>query len=280
MKDLAVADSRISRAGDIITELEHSDLRDESPVFLHCATYAPGRAGGLVRHVAADATAGELSSILPPDGHDFLKGSCVALVSADHLIFCGDNMKPEALRYFLHELAKARGRPAYETTYDFAPVANKEVLRQVQSVGVKSIGIDATLDEFDPTGQLFETIGGNLKNEVLNALRGIWEKDPKFSHLRDEDFHNVNAKIILTLDKRHSKGVTQEAFDDAAQRTLDSQEPGFYLRTRDDAVISYSSIKLVKTVELPVQHETIDYQEAWSAMEIYFDDLRSRGYLA
>ena len=189
-------------------------------------------------------------------------------------------MKPEALRYFLHELAKAKDRPAPETTYDFAPVANKEVLRQVQSVGVKSIGIDATLDEYDPGGQLFETIGGKLKNEVLNALRSIWEKDPKFAHLRDEDFHNINAKIVLTLDKRHSKGITQEAFDDAAQRTLDSQEPGFYLKTRDDAVISYSSIKLVKPVELPVQHETIDFREAWSAMEIYFDDLRSRGYLA
>jgi len=180
----------------------------------------------------------------PPDGHDFLRGACVALIRDDHLVFCGDGLKPEALRYFLHQIAEKRSRPQNETQYDFAPVANKEVLKKVQSEGVKSIGIDATLDEFEPGGQLFETLGGTLKNDILNALRSLWEKDPKFASLHHEDFHNVNAKVVLTLDKRHAKGVSQEAFDDVAQRTIDSQEPGFYLRTRDNALISYHTVSL------------------------------------
>jgi hypothetical protein len=276
---LAVSDTRVERAGDVVMELEHSELRAGAPVFIHCASYAPGKAGGLVRHVADDATTGELSSVLPPDGHDFLRGACVALISGDHVIFCGDGLKPEALRYFLHRIAEAKGKPATETQYDFAPVANREVLGKVQSEGVKSIGIDATLDEFDPGGQLFETLGGNLKNEILSALRSLWEKDPKFSELHDDDFHNVNAKIILTLDKRHAKGISQQAFDDVAKTALDSQEPGFYLKTRDNSLISYNAIKLIKTVDLAVEHETMEYREAWEAMEIYFDELRSHGYV-
>lgn len=179
----------------------------------------------------------------------------------------------------MHQIAQAKGRPGAETQYDFAPVANREVLKKVQSEGVKSIGIDATLDEFDPGGQLFETLGGTLKNEVISALRSLWEKDPKFAELRDEDFRNVNARILLTLDKRHSKGLTQEAFDAAAQKTLDSQEPGFYLRTRDNARISYETVKLIKSVELSTQHETMEHKEAWASMEIYLDELKSYGYI-
>lgn len=91
---LAVADSQVERAGDVLMELEHSDLRDGAPVFLHCASYAPGRPGALVRHVPKDAVSGELSSVAPPDGHDFLRGVCAALVSDDHVIFCGDGLKP------------------------------------------------------------------------------------------------------------------------------------------------------------------------------------------
>ena len=63
---LAVAETKIERASDVIMELEHSDLRSGSPVFLHCVSYVPGQAGALVRHLPADATAGELASIAPP----------------------------------------------------------------------------------------------------------------------------------------------------------------------------------------------------------------------
>lgn len=276
---LSVNETQVNRAGENVMELEHRELRPGAPVFLHCATYAPGKPGGLVRHVSSETQIGELSSTPPPDGHDFLKGACVALVSGDHAIFCGDNTKAEALRYYLHELAKGKRRPDSETQYDFAAVANKEILKKVQSVGVKSIGIDATLDEYDPGGQLFETLSGNLKNDILNALRGLWEKDEKFADLRDADYHNVNAKIVITLDKRHARGISQASFDDVAQQALDSQEPGFFIKTRDDSTFTYNSIKLGKTVDLPTQHESLDYQEAWSAMEIYFDELTSRGYI-
>lgn len=274
-----VSKSRVTRADNSIVEVRNRRQTTDAPLFVHCVSYMPGRQGSVVPKVDEKASEAPLATVAPPEDSEFLDGSCVALISGDHAIFCGHNMKIEAFRVFLHELARQAGRPLPETQYDFAPVADRALLRKLQAEGVRSIGIDASLDDYDPNEQMFETLYGQVKNRVLDALRSLIEKDSKFSDLKEADYHNINAKIVLSLDKRFISGVSQEDFDKTAQQAINSSEPGFYLRTRDNSIITSSSIKLCKSVDLPNKDESLDHSKAWVAMEEYLDELRTRGYL-
>jgi hypothetical protein len=274
-----VAGSAFERADNSKIEIRHQKSLETQPIFLHMVGYMPGAEGSVVPNVADDADFGPLSSVPPPTNSNFLGGSMALMVIGNDCIFCAENMNINTFRLYLQSISRRLGRPSSEEQFEFVPVPDRDIIKQLDAQDVVSIGLDVTLDEYDTNMNLVESETFTLKQRLLAAIRDFFEKDDQIRQLRDMDLSNVNARISLKLDGRYRSGMNQLDFDRSAREILNDLEPGFYIKTRNGSKISHDSLRLSKSIEVAVANETIDHTSAWLRMEEFHAELVGLGYI-
>lgn len=277
---VSVHGSRIERADGSVLEVRHRRTVDEQPVFVHIVSFVPGAEGSVVPIVAGNVDTGPLATVAPPNDANFLGGSMVAMVTGNHCIFCAENLNINTLRLYLQNMSRRIGRPSKDEQFEFVAVPDREVIKALEAQDVVSIGLDVTLDEYDPNGQLLESETQSIKQRLIATIRDFFERDEEIRQLRELDLSNVNAKIALTIDGRYKSGLSQVDFDKSARQIIDEVEPGFYIRTRSGTKITHNSMKISKTVDIAIANETIDHVSAWLRMEEFHAELTASGYLS
>jgi len=270
--------TRFNRPDNSVIEVRHRFDNSSGAIFLHCVSYVPGAEGSIVPTAVPKSTAGELSTVPPPNDANFLSGSMIAMISGNECLYCGEHIQIQTLSLFIRELFKKINRPNGDGQFEFVNVMDRRLITQINAENVMEIGFNTTLDEYGPDIGLIENQSTDFARRFLSLARGLVESDASLSQLAQDDLKNINAKLSLRLDARVKEGISQEDFDHSAQDVIGDLEPGFYLRLRNGTKITHDNIRLGKTVTIQKRHETIDHAHAWNEMEQYLSHLKATGY--
>lgn len=275
----SVVDSSIKRPDGSVLEVRHRNFNQDGAIFLHLAGYQPGAEGSVVPNVTGGADQGALASVPPPNNANFLGASMVAMIAGNHCLFCSEGATIGTLRYYIQSMSRQIKRPSSDEQFELVPVPNRNVIKQLEAKDVISIGLDVTLDEYDNNESIIETETRSLKQQIIGAVRDVFEKDENIRILREKDLSNVNAKVSLNIDRRKKGGISQSEFDTSARDIMDDLEPGFYLKLKGGTKITHQSMKISKSLPIPNVHEALDHNAAWLVMEEFYTELRANGYI-
>ena len=248
-------------------------------LLLHISTWVPKQRASTVPH-ASDGPSGDLSFHAPDEDWDYLIGDGVMLVAGnDCLMMQGKRLHPATVKQYLHDLLE-RGRelgagidPAV-TDFELLTVVDPQSYRQIQENG----GIRRARLNF---GHYLETSRRFGEGAALPVPARIWQGLLDALGVSDRTRHrireasNVNAQLVLSLDRRRP-GLVPEELTDATQSLLDYG---------DDLTLELASgnrIKKGKMVlrrEVSVEHidDRVNYGHAWELMREYFRDLIQTG---
>src|SRR5690348_3562143 len=97
--------------------------------------------------------------------------------------------------------------------------------------------------------------------------------------LLDQDFSNINAKLVISFNQRRRGIVTQEAFDRVAQVAVEDDDPSIYIKLRSGSRIDHENIKLSRRVDIDAVGTTIDHGETWVKLEEFYAELLAAGQI-
>jgi hypothetical protein len=241
--------------------------------------FTPDAEGSIVPRAAAARPAAPLATTPPPNGTDFLDGALMVLVSGDDCLLCSAGLQIGALRYYVQQLCKKAGFPEQTQRCEFIAVANRDNIKELIESGVQEVGLNTTLDELDIQLTERTTYAKKLRGELGDVMRALFASEPAAAQLIDEDSANINAKFVISFNKRRSGRVTQEQFDQVVEAVADQEDPGIYIKLRSGGRITQDSIKVTERFQFEATGTTIDHKEAWDALAEMHERLSASGLM-
>lgn len=281
----STASTRLKRGDDGTIQIVHRKAKPETkPLLLHITTHYEGEAASIVPRKGGAASI-DLSTAPAPEGHDYLDGDAMVLLSGNDAIICVSNLHEVSVTNYLRRLVSEKGGHAEKSNFDLMKIANKNVIRRLIESGVKAVTLD--VGAFSETFAEVETEAAGRRKNAAAAIgsffRNLVEQDGKA-----EDYYlneNLSASIVVRADIRHGKGAAVRAASEIADNVLDlfdnlPQDEGYQIETTSGITIRPDQIVVREKFRFPAHGKTIEYKAAWSKMEEFYARLLAEGVTA
>ena len=114
--------------------------------------------------------------------------------------------------------------------FELNPVANHEKVEEIIKSGAASVGLNATLDELDIEELEVTKFGDRWRRGLGETIATLFSSDDKMQEIDLTDLSNLNAKLILSFNKRKKGNLTQEEFDQVACEIADEKDRGIFIK--------------------------------------------------
>lgn len=272
-----ISQRRVTLVGHPVLEGRRHQVNPALGVLLHIAAYTPGEHASIVP-TARGAAAADIATTPPPANCEFMDGDIMALVSGNHVILCSSNLHEKKAERYMVEIIDAARIDANASKFGLCKKADVDKVRLIQTQGVRSINLNATL--FDATLEQIErtTVRKKIGGKLMDEIKALVFEDQDAAQL--EEAENLSAQIILKYDSRR-KGCTlgRQSVESLASQMIEDGDDGFTIETLGGETIKGSDITLRKTVSLTKHGKSVYCTDAWRALEQYFYELRDGGLL-
>jgi len=252
---------------------------DSKPLLIHISTHNEGEFASVVPRSSRSVQT-DLGTAPAPDGHDYLDGDAMVMLSGNDVIICVSNLHEKAVANYLRRLVGEKGGLPEKASFDLMKIANKNVIRKLIKSGVKAVTLDvgAFAESFNAIADGGGSRATNAGHAIATFFRTLIEKDGK-----PDDYYldeNLNAAITIRADIRNGKGAAVEAASEAAENVLDLFQEGYQIETTSGITITPDQIVVRERFQFPAHGKTIQYKSAWSKMEEFYARLISEGVTA
>lgn len=272
-----VAQRRVVMPGHPVLECRRHQTQDSLGVLLHIAAYTPGEHVSIVP-TARGTEVSDIATTPPPDNCEFMDGDIMALVSGNHVLLCSSNLHEKKAERYMVEIIDSAKIEANASKFGLCKKADVDKVRLIQSQGVRSINLNATL--FDATLDQIErtTVRKKIGGKLMDEIKALVFEDQGAEQL--EQAENLSAQVILKYDSR-KKGSTlgRQSIEALASQMIEDGDEGFTIETLGGETIKGSDITLRKTVSLAKHGKSVFCSDAWRALEQYYHELRDGGLL-
>ncbi|MDO3378113.1 hypothetical protein [Geoalkalibacter halelectricus] len=272
-----IAQRRVVLPGHPVLECRRHQIQDALGVLLHIAAYTPGEHASVVP-VASGTDPAEITTIPPPDQCEFMDGDIMALVSGNHVLLCSSNLHEKKAERYMNDIIDSAKIDTNASKFSLCKRADIDKVRLIQSQGVRSINLNATL--FDATLDHIErtTVRKRIGGKLMDEIKALVFEDQDVEQL--EQAENLSAQIILKYDSRRKGCVLgRQSIESLANQMLEDGDEGFTIETLGGETIKGSDITLRKTVSLAKHGKSVFCSDAWRALEQYYYELKDAGLL-
>jgi hypothetical protein len=272
-----IAKRRVVIPGHPVLECRRHQTQASLGVLLHIAAYTPGEHASVVPMTSGTQTA-DIATTPPPDKCEFMDGDIMALVAGNHVLLCSSNLHEKKAERYMVEIIEAAKIDANASKFGLCKKADVDKVRLIQSQGVRSINLNATL--FDATLDQIErtTVRKKISGKLMDEIKALVFEDKDAEQL--EQAENLSAQVILKYDSRR-KGCSlgRQSIESLANQMIEDGDEGFTIETLSGETIKGGDITLRKTVSIAKHGKSVFCSEAWRALEQYYYELRDGGLL-
>lgn len=252
--------------------------KETGEIFMHLASYNPGEHTSILRK-KEKVNSAEVDTMAPPKNAEFLDGDLMVLIVGNNVFLCTTHAHEKAAeRYLKFIFAKAKLEDA-STFFSLKKVGNANKLNLIQSQGVKSITIDASI--FDASIDCMErkTVSSKLGGSLMDELKSLALKD--LGQKEIDQAENLSARIVLTFDSRRKKAVLgRDTLTSMAAKIVSEDDDGFTIETVGGETIRQNQITLRKTVKLAKYGKSVYRNDTWKELRQYYNELNAAGNLS
>ncbi|PHS47270.1 MAG: hypothetical protein COB05_09830 [Marinobacter sp.] len=266
-------------AGDVVRIERARNLRGGA-VLVQLTRFVPGEKAPTLQPRANAANDVEEAQA-PPPGKEFKDGDSFFLVNKHDVIFSTHGISKAKSSLYLQKLFVKSGFEEKDAYFDLNPAARLDKLTLIKKHGVRAMELGASA--FDLSMPQKEQ-----KNWFTSAMASAWSEIEaviaKDETMEDQKYREdllVNVEVRLDGNSYASQGAKNSMEHLAEWLLSDSDAPlsEFKIITRDNETISPSDIRLQTRVKVQKQERSVDHNDMWSKMEIYFSDLKKQGLL-
>ncbi len=272
-----VTQRRVAMPGHLVLECRKHQNQASLGVFLHIAAYSPGEHASVVPMTSGTQPA-DVTTTPPPDQCEFMDGDIMALVVGNHVLLCSSNLHEKKAERYMVEVIDAAKIDTNASKFALSKKADVDKVRLIQSQGVKSINLNATL--FDATLDHLErtTVRKRIGGKLMDEIKALILEDQDAAEL--EGAENLSAHVILKYDSRRTDStIGRQSIESLASQMIEDGDDGFTIETLGGEKIKGTDITLRKTVSLPKHGKSVFCGDAWRALEQYYYELRDGGLL-
>ncbi|WP_157132867.1 hypothetical protein [Marinobacter algicola] len=265
--------------GDIV-RIERSRNIKGGAILVQLTRFVPGEKAPTLQPHADSANDAEESQA-PPPGKEFKDGDSFFLVSQHDVIFCSHGISKAKSNLYLQKFFVQAGFEEKVAYFDLNPAAKLDKLKLIKKHGVRSMELGASA--FDLSMPKHEQ-----KNWFTGAMSTAWSEIEaviaKDESMEDQKYREdllVNVEVRLDGNSYASQGA-KNSMEHLAEWLLEDPEAPlseFKIITRDNEAISSSDIRLQTRVKVQKQERSVEHNDMWSKMEVYFSDLKKQGLL-
>lgn len=266
-------------AGDIVRVQRHKEL-DGGGFLVHLTRYVPGERTPTLQPQLQHPEDVEGAEAAPP-GREFKDGDSFLLVHDHNVIFSSHGITKSKSNLYLQKLFEQAGFEPEDSAFDLNPAAKLDKLQLIKKHGVRSMELGASAFDLALPEMEQKNWFNRAMHEAWTRIEPIIAKDDDPEDLKYREDLLVNVEVRLDGNSRASQGAktSLEALAESVLEDSDAPLSEFKIRTRDDELISSSDIRLQTTVKVKKQDRSVEHNDIWSKMEVYFKDLEKQGLL-
>lgn len=240
---------------------------------IHLVGYTPDDQISVVPE-AENAPAADLRLINPPENAEFLDGELMVLVVDDNVAVCRSGLSEKALVSYVYNLAAREGYEGQDSFFELFKRVDIDKAQMIAREGIKSITMKSLANqqslEYDKRTTVRQRFLGGVRDE-LTALLG---QEPNIP----DDVENLKVELLFSFDKRRGTEVDQRQIAAVAQSVLESEdEEGFRIETLQGNKFSANDVVLSKPLKLTAYGKSVHFQDAWGALDTFYDELANAG---
>lgn len=203
-----------------------------------------------------------------------MEGNLAALVSDNHVLFCGRPIREGALAQFSRWLFRETW-PNDETIdkFELQKVANVQKLALIRREGVKSVRLHSCLkpESLARLDRIHDRSFASWLSEMIGAAVGL---EPKTS-----SEESIDISIELDLKKRKMGPTVEKWMVDVAESLLDDSGTDFVIETLSGQRITNLELVIRKSAKLARHGGSFDHDDAWEKLGDFLKSLREDGAL-
>ena len=265
---------------DEVLRIQH--CRPDVGVSVHLVRYLPGEASNTLLPGSEEAEDHE-GVHPPPEGMEYKDGDFFLYCHGHHVIACAHGLSmtqgkmTDYLRKFICQgHADDENPDGIEFYFTLSTALNLEKYRLIEKHGVKAVCFSASAyavsyGEPEPDNWL-----SGIKAGMSKAIRD------NLGRLDDDRELKIMEDLILEANVG-LKGNTRA--DDGAQRSITSlaleaaEDDAITIITQNDEKITGSDIKLQAKASVNKHGKSVDYDQVWSRLIVYYGTLREQNLL-
>lgn len=245
--------------------------------FLHIAAYTPGEQASVVPRLRG-VSSGDIKTVEPPDGCEFMDGDTMVLVAGNHAIICSSGLHEKHAERYMCRIIETAGVEQHAEKFSLCKTADVNKIALLNRQGVKSISLNAslhsaTMDHLERT-TVSKKLGGGMADQLLALI----SRDQEQIDL--EQAENLSLKLTLSFDRRRNGAAFgREKLESLAKRMVEEDDDGFTIETLSGESVKSDDIILKKKISLPKFGKTVYCCDAWREIENYYLELKQGGLL-
>jgi hypothetical protein len=257
-------------------------LRRED-LLIHIAYYTPDQPASLVPTPSPTESVLNTTEENPPAGHNFMEGDLFILIRNNDVILCPSNLHENAATHYISWMLQNGASIDIDANrYAISAVANLDMVKLIQSEGVRTLSLGASLYAATLSYNKRKSIRHDKVESLKKFAFDLLGAEGDASLAEQKKFANLSAKVSLSFDSRKRGGeIAGEQITKTALDLVSNQEDdNISIETRKGTIISHDEIRVSERVYLPCSGNSVSKLDAWQAMVEYMKQLHSRGMLS
>lgn len=255
---------------DLYTKIVVAEVAstDNGLTFARLVELEEGATGLL--NLNAESASAQIEAMDAPDQRRFVRSEAFVLVGGNRVITVGVKNKAGTYLRSLLDLAEKCGVNDEFRRTVLVDVSNEAELARIRKIGVKSV-------EFSITGYLADIDPAAIAKVDSNVLQRMLKRPMDSSDRRKTS--KSRGKVILTRGDIRSEPVsTDEWLDEVAVAAFNETE-GYTIKLANNEVVKENKLKVSTIVAIRTHANTLHAGETRMAMEQYWSDLQTRGFI-
>lgn len=275
-----VGEREIEFAGGDVVRVQRSKYMENGGILIHLTRFVPGEKAPTLQPQANSQEDIEEAEAAPP-GKEFKDGDSFLLVTKHDVIFSTHGISKAKSTLYLQKLFVKAGFDEKQAYFDLNPAAKLDKLQLISKHGVRAMELGASA--FD-----LSVPDAEQKNWFTGAMSRAWkefeaviakDETPEDQKFREDLLVNVEVRLDGNSYASQSAKTSIESLARSLLEDSDAPLSEFKIITRDNETISSSDIRLQTRVKVQKQERSVEPNDMWSKMEVYFNDLKKQGLL-
>ncbi len=265
-----VGSRRYERGDGQVIECAHAPDAGHS-MQLHIVAYHRDRPATVVElDDAAPET--ELRPLAPPDASAFMEGNLAAVVTGNHVFYCGRPIREGALAAFCYWLFRNTWPDENYDRFALQKVADVQKIGLIRRQGVRYIRFHGCMKP-------------ESMERILNEKRGLLDRLAPIAQAivgEAPEVHNEEmADVVLEIDikKRRMGPHIERTVSRLAEDIVEVEDLEYVIETRQGERITNRDIVLREGARLRMIGSSFDYEDAFEKLQHFRAGLMDRGLL-
>jgi len=203
------------------------------------------------------------------DGEEYLDSNSVLFAVDDVVVSCGLGKRMNYLCAAIYQLAFDAGIIPHTTSFNFADIPRGDVLESINRIGVREIGLDATV--------LIGSLPKSVQSGVLGRVFGSTDSGDAIKRRR-ENIATISVKNSRFFN-RQGVGVLEQDKNEwldaiALEVVNDTDVSAYTIILNDKTPIKSGSLFRSKEVAIAVEGSTFDVSDAHAQMVKYYHEVQ------